>query len=161
MRLLAKASLGAALLIGSYYLYQRPEIRVLFATPKEEGDPLAFLNDLPEIKPNSSPKQPNPRYRPRKLEPVPESETPPAEQEAEPLEEEFINQVPNDQLRRVFLQILAAKKLAHGVSLSVTDDQVLLMGVVDTAEKRQQILDIIDRGREARRIDGQRLMVKD
>ena len=81
-------------------------------------------------------------------------------EESEP-DPEYHNQVPNEQLRKVLMQIFAAKKLAEGVSLSVTDDEVSLAGEVASAEERKQILDIVDKGREARRIDGQYLKVKD
>ena len=63
-------------------------------------------------------------------------------------------------MSRVLLQILAAKKLADGISLMVTDNSVVVAGTVDSDQKRKQILEIIEKGRETRRIDAINLVVR-
>jgi len=162
MRFLAKLILLAAILTGTYYVYQRPEIRGLFKESKPKEDPLAFLEDLPKITPKPIPDSSRTRKTPRNLETgtssEPEVETEVVE-EAEPVPE-YRNQVPNEQLQKVFMQILAAKKLTDGISLSVNDDHISVAGNVASSAQRNQILDVIDKGREARRIDAQHLKVK-
>jgi hypothetical protein len=70
------------------------------------------------------------------------------------------NQVDNRTVERVLLQILAAKNLAAGVTIGVTDEFVRVAGTVGSEESRRQNLDIIERGREARQIDAKDLMVR-
>lgn len=161
MRFFVKLVLLAAVFVGAYYLYQRPEIRELFEKSEPKEDPLAFLTDLPEIKPKPIPDRSRNRRPLRNLEAETASqaeiETEVDEAEAVP---EYQNQVPNEQLRKVFMQILAAKKLTDGVSLSVNDDHISIVGSVASSAQRDQILDVIEKGREARRIDARHLEVK-
>ena len=154
MRYLAKWALGAAILVAAYAVYQRPEIQELFTEPAAGNDPLAFLENLPEITPEPQPKA---ERRPSAARSRALSTSAEDTEESE----EYRNQIPNQQLARVLMQILGAKKLAAGVSLSVTDEKVSVVGEVDSEEQRRQILDIVDRGREARRVDGHLLKVKE
>jgi hypothetical protein len=158
MRVAGKLVLIAVLLGAGYYVYQRPEIQELFRQSNREGDPLAFLEDLPEINPRPVAKR---SEKPRRLTPVVAAEpAPEAEMEQPEPSPEYTNQVANDQLRKVLMQILAAKKLTKGISLAVTDSAIIVTGEVESSEKRKQILDVIDRGREARRLEDQHLTVK-
>jgi len=162
MRLLVKLILIVVGLGAGYHVFQRSEIQELFKESTRDGDPLAFLEDLPEIKPKPRSERPAVRRKPRAS--LAQAEAAPGPDVAVEIEQsdtapEYLNQVPNDQLRTVLMQILAAKKLAQGVSLSVSDSVISVTGEVDSAEKRQQILDIVDRGREARRLDRQFLAV--
>jgi len=162
MRFLVKLIAVAVIALVSYQVYERPEIQELFKESRTNGDPLAFLEDLPEVKPKVRPEK-SPRTRkPSVLESevVTDADTEPAlEEETETLPE-YQNQVPNDELRKVLMQILAAKKLAGGISLAVTDQEITLAGDVASAEDRKEILDIVDRGRETRRINGRDLKVR-
>lgn len=69
------------------------------------------------------------------------------------------NQIDNGTVARVLLQILAAKKLDGGISLSVSDAYVSVSGTTDSEESRKKILEIIEKGREARKIDARGLIV--
>jgi hypothetical protein len=51
------------------------------------------------------------------------------------------------------MQILAAKKLASELSMSVTDTEIALHGTVDSRETLNRILEIVDKGREYRKIN--------
>ena len=71
------------------------------------------------------------------------------------------NQVPNQEVGRVLLQILAGQKLHDGISISVTDKYIRVAGELDSEEKKHQLLKILDGGREARRIDTRSLVVRE
>lgn len=71
------------------------------------------------------------------------------------------NQVPNRELARVLLQILAAQNLADGIWIGVTDEHVQVAGELDSEEKKRQLLKILNGGREARRIDTTGLIIRD
>ena len=151
---------GAIFLAGLYFLAQRPEIRGLFEERKTQGDPLAFLEDLPELSQKTKPENPASRKKQRM-----EGQNSSTLSAGVPMEEsgpspEDYNQVPNEELRRVLLQILAAKKLVEGISLSVTDRHVTVTGEVESSEKKKQILDVIEKGREARSIDTTDLLIR-
>ena len=70
------------------------------------------------------------------------------------------NQVPNRQVASVLLQILAARSLASGVSLSVSDEQIEVIGETASAENRATILEVIEKGRENRKIVAELLVVR-
>jgi hypothetical protein len=161
MRLLAKLVVLSLLLAGGYKAYQHPKVKQLFNSPEKKENPLAFLEDLPELTPKPLP----PKRTPRSPRPVPQV---PREQETVEVRDgavedteviEYQNQVPNEELRRVLMQILAARKLASGISLIVTDRRVEVVGEVQDAESRRKILETVDKGREARRLDGTKLVV--
>lgn len=164
MRFLGKLLLVAVFLAGAYLVYQRPEIKELFRESKSNGDPLAFLKNLPEINPKPRPVKRSGARRAGTQEPqaqgVPQPENVDAEGEAEPTVE-YYNQVANEELQSVLMRILAAKKLVQGISLSVTDKSVIVSGAVESEERRQEILGIIEKGREARSIDDAYLKVRD
>ena len=151
MKLLA-AILIILLLAGAYYAYQRPEIRALFEANKKPEKPLDFLNNLPDV--NSRPikkKPPVHRAPPRAVEePVIEEMD-----ESSPVQ----NQIPNLETARVLMQILRAKGLASGISINVTDDSINVFGKVDSEAQKQQILDVLEKGRESRTIKATELVI--
>lgn len=137
-----------------YFVAQQPEIRVLFQNSRHEGDPLQFLNHLPEIKP----KKVTVKRAPRSSQAV--RTAPPVSQVPAP--DPTVNQVQNGEVARVLMQILAAKKLNDGVTLAVSDLEVEVLGEVSSEETLLQILEILDKGREARviRTDNLRIAPK-
>ncbi len=70
------------------------------------------------------------------------------------------NSAANDVVTRVALQVLASRKLVSGVAISTSDAAIIVVGIVDSEEKRQQILAIVNKAREARRVDSQNLIVE-
>ncbi len=68
---------------------------------------------------------------------------------------------PNELVSRVLMQALAAKKLAAGISLQVSDDAIEAFGEVPSAEDRAALLRLLEKGSEGRRVDASRLAVKD
>ena len=163
MRLLAKVVVLSLLLVGGYTAYQHPKVKELFKPSKKQDNPLGFLEDLPELTPKPAPVRRSQR-QPRSVQQVPLEQTNLEEQgqsEGETEAVEYQNQVPNEELRRVLMQILAAKKLASGVSLVVTDRRIEVLGRVQDAESRRTILETVDKGREARVLDGSKLVVSE
>jgi hypothetical protein len=151
----------AVLILGvaGYYVYNLPEVNVLFQSEKGPEKPLDFLENLPEPKiPEPPPRKPRKAPKPNPEPAVAASasqETPP--EASEPVGQ---NQVPNGVVARTLMQILAAKKLASGLSLSVTDTEIAIHGTVDSREKRREILDVIEKGREYRKINTDDLTVE-
>lgn len=151
---------------GAYRVYQDPRIQDLFREP----EPKSLSSPPPEpVATAPVPERPAPPRKPSEVQagivgarPGPEQ----AREAAHPVEEEAKeppaahNQVANDVVSRVLLQVLAAKKLEYGISIGVTDNSVTVAGTVDSEEKRKQILDIIEKGRETRRIDATNLVVR-
>jgi hypothetical protein len=62
------------------------------------------------------------------------------------------NQVENQQLARILLQIMAARGLASGISLTVTDNTIEVNGETTSLENRRAILEILENGRASRQI---------
>lgn len=156
MRFFFLILLVALLLAGGYYLYEQPRVKQLFSESKKVKDPLAFLEELPKL----SPQKPKPAEKktPRPAT-LPAPDVPREPEEAEPVPE-VENQVPNDQVARTLLQILAAKGLAGGISLSVSDERVEIYGEVPSEEAKAALLRIVDAGRESRKISTDHLVVK-
>jgi hypothetical protein len=71
------------------------------------------------------------------------------------------NLSPDPVVERVLLQILAAKGLSDGISIGVTSTKIVVKGQVASQEQRKEILSIVDRGRESRRIDATGLAVNE
>jgi hypothetical protein len=70
------------------------------------------------------------------------------------------NSAANDVVTRVILQVLATRKLVSGVAISTSDTVLIVNGIVDSEEKRQQILAIVEKARQARQVDSQNLIVE-
>jgi hypothetical protein len=70
-----------------------------------------------------------------------------------------LNQVPNAELGRTLMQILKARKLAAGISISVSNEVITVFGEVQSEEEKTALLEILDKAREARRVDSSQLKV--
>jgi hypothetical protein len=150
MKYLVTILLIAVVAAGGYYAWQEPRVQGLFRGGPVRENPLDFLEDIPEPQvpePDSSAAQPRGSRQPRTAE-VPES-TAPAPAAAPSA---VSNQVPNDEVGRVLIQILRAQGLSDGISLSVTDEEVAVFGSVPSRERLQEIVSVIEKGRESRRI---------
>jgi hypothetical protein len=156
-KLLILLMLTLAFGAGGYELYQQPEIRVLFQASQQKGDPLEFLENLPKV----SPKPPPPKLPSRMQRPAqnPPAASSPASREVQAPDPDVHNQVPNDEVARAMLGILAARKLGRHLSVTVTDKEITVYGEVGSAEERQQIRDILEKGREMRRVNVENLTV--
>jgi hypothetical protein len=157
MRLPLGIVVGLFLAGLAYVAYQRPEIRVLFEPSTTPENPLEFLERLPEVRaPEASPPDAD-ATRPAGDRSGAEAASPPEPDRPIP---EAVNQIPNEEVSRVLMQILAARNLARSISISVTDREVAISGEVNSPEERVQILDIVERGREARRINSENLVLR-
>ena len=152
MKRIATVGVALAVVLGAsaYFLSDNPKIRALFESGPPRENPLGYLDRLPEPK---VPPPPVERKAPRKpAEPVADPE-PPDEPEA------IQNMVPNRDVGRILMQILAAKKLADGIALSVTDEAVVIYGEVSSAAKRDEIVAVVEKGRERRKLDSSHVTV--
>lgn len=136
--------LVGALAAGAYFLSDDPKIRSFFNSGPRRENPLGYLDRLPEPRIPPAPVKRPPRRK---------SVTVPPEQPTETEPVEVQNRVPNSEVARVLTQILAAKKLADGISLSVSDEAVEVSGSVASREQLEAIVAVIEKGRESRRID--------
>lgn len=147
------AILAVILLVGGYAFYRSPQGQEIFTRPDRDENPLEFLENLPEIEP---------------IEPRPESQRPrrgptagqQPQDDAEPAAP-YRNRVPNPEVASTVMQILAARGLASGVSISVSDTHVEVSGTVPSRTARKQILDVLEKAREARQIDAAALVVQE
>ncbi len=65
----------------------------------------------------------------------------------------------NKELASTLLGILRARRLASGISLRVSDEVLGVVGRVDGEKTRQDILDVLEKGRGPRRLDSSLLTV--
>ena len=65
----------------------------------------------------------------------------------------------NRQLAFTVLGILAARQLASGISLSVTDDKLAVIGKAANEDKKREILNVLENARGHRRLDATLLTV--
>ncbi len=144
MRAIVTTLLLIAVGAGGYYLYQDPRVSDLFK-PLGKG-------------PQTPSRANQRRQQDEQLKKRQTREQKPAEPartqavvETEP--ELPQNAVPNQQLSRVLRQILAAKKLGTGISLGVGDQEIVISGTVHSEEERAEILTIVEKAREARKVD--------
>jgi hypothetical protein len=162
------AAVLALLVWGAHRWYQDPRVRDLFRESRPSqisgfGMPAAKSPASREILvapggPAKAKARPHAPVASRPAAAVkPKDASDAAEAPAEP--PTAMNTVDNQVVSRVVLQILAAKNLAYGVSLSTSDEVIVVEGIVDSVEKRKQILAIIEKARETRRIDADRLIV--
>lgn len=153
--------LTLVILLGAvaYYAYQDPRVQALFEPTVQKDDPLEFLRNI-EV-PEAPPKVPD---RPRATAPTsPEGPASPAsgsEPRAAPTTE-VVNQVPNAEVGSVLIQVLKARKLAAGISLGVTDTEIAVYGSVATQEQLDQIVAILEKGRESRVVNVSAVQIGD
>ncbi len=126
---------------GGYRQYQDPRVRGLFGPAPKRKAP------APERPVQDSGGEPG---LPRQAEPPRESKRRPV-RAAPPLS--------NSTLPSTILGILAAKGLAYGISLSVTNDTIEIRGRVDDGEKRREILNVLEKSRGHRSLDSSWLVV--
>ena len=147
---IAGVALVGLLAAAVYFLSQDPKVRSLFESAPARENPLEFLENLPE------PKVPPPvveRKKPQK------PATPELDPEPPDDPEVVQNVVPNRDGARVLMQILAAKKLADGISISVSDEAVMIHGEVSSSAKLDEILTVVEKGRESRKIDSSHVSI--
>lgn len=146
--------LGVIVLSGlgwaGYVQYQDPRVRELFGGKRQ---PEALASPQPaRISPPATPPS---RKKQKKV-----SQTPPAKPEAarakkpDPQSAEM-----NRQLAFTVLGILAARQLASGISLSVTDDKLAVIGKAANEDKKREILNVLENARGHRRLDATLLTV--
>lgn len=146
---------GLAALIAA--AWQEPRIRALFTSAPARKDPLAFLRNVRVPDPPPAREKPAPGAR-RQTHP-PDVPPPPAGNPGPEPAPVVANQVPNPEVARVLMQILRARKLASGISLSVSDTEIAVHGSVASQEQLDQIVAIIEKGRETRRLDLSRVQI--
>jgi len=150
------------IVVGGYFLFQSPQLRELLGS--REQRPAASPRPAPArpspLRSSSPSRDSPPSSRPEK--PTKAVVQPPEEPSQQPEEPQptIQNQIPNRQLASTLLQIMAARSLAYGVSLSVTDETIEINGETDSEESRAAILEIIEKGRESRKIVIQQLAVR-
>ena len=155
---------------GSFRLYQDPRVQELFrksdrsAFPSGSGraagkSPAPTEITITPKRPAKSTSRPSAASSPESLQESKKVTEVPAPTEAPAEPPAVLNTVENQVVSRVVLQILAARNLASGIVLSTSDQVIIVEGTVDSIEKRNQILDVIEKAREARRIDAERLVV--
>lgn len=129
MRLVWVAVLVVFVAAGSYYIYQTPQVRQLLKPASKPQKPLEFL----ERRPGSRPEKDSTRAKPV-----------PAETNIQPDEEIVPPAAPqsDQELLRLILRILAAKRLSDGVSVSAHQGKIAIHGAVESARKREAILRI-------------------
>ena len=144
----------ALIIVAALVLYRSPEVRELVAPRKQTREnPLDFLEREPPRRPAEQ--------APREVRPV--SEKTPRQQPRQPSEaaQEQAEQLSSEELSRVLPQILAAQRLADGVSIVVDTETIAVGGEVDSEDKRRRILHILDSGRGARRVEAEGLTVRE
>lgn len=152
------AGLAAILLWAAYALWRDPRLQDLLRAPAPAERRAAAAGSA------ATSKKPVAK---RAADEAPEPEGPgspaPAAQGkdiADEYERLPANTTPNEQLSRVLLQILAARKLTQGISISVSDRILGVGGTVDSEQKKKDILEVLEKARESRIIDASDLLVR-
>jgi len=153
-RALILLSFAIILLVAAANVYRDPRVQDLFRSVPGAGSA-----KIPVVGPTtrSSPEQP-PRPGPSSS-PVAAKRNGVVPQERDVVAARA-NQTPNEKVSRVLLQILSAKGLSRGISLEVSDESVKVFGEVDSYDKRQTIVSLIEKIREGRRLDATGLSVQ-
>jgi hypothetical protein len=156
-RTLILLSFAIILLVAVANVYRDPRVQDLFRsvprTPgagsaqKQASRPAPHASHAKPTRAESLPAAPT----------VPNRHVQPQELEVESARDD---RVPNETVSRVLLQVLAAKGLARGVALEVSDESIKVFGEVDSEDKRETILTLIEKGRGSRRLDAAGLTVQ-
>ena len=139
---------GCGLVWGGYVQYQDPRVRELFGTQRQPEAP-------PSPRPARISQPTPPRKKQKKVQKTPPTKPAPVRVE-EPGPQSIAT---NRQLASTILGILAARQLASGISLTVTDDVLAVIGQVGDEKKKREILEVLDNARGHRRLDSTRLTV--
>lgn len=152
-RVLILLSVAIILLVAAANVYRDPRVQDLFRSAPRSG---ALNKPVVRTAPPANPVQPAPVERAA----VPPVSAGDRVRPREPdVESGSDNQVPNETVSRVLMQILSARGLSRGVSLAVSDQSIEVFGEVDSNEKREAIIGLLEKGRESRRLDASRLTV--
>lgn len=151
------AGLAAILLWAGYTLWRDPRVQDLLRAPAAAGGRAAPASSVGKSK-GAIEKQPA-VARPDPARPRSSAPPAPHKDVAHQYEAPPANTIPNANLSRILLQILAARKLAQGISLSVSDQILSVGGTVDSEQKKRAIVEILEKARESRIIDASDLMV--
>jgi len=141
--------LTVILLAGAAHLYRDPRVKQLFRSAPRVARTVEHKRHVPEQSAT-----PQPADRPADAG-TQSTAAPADEPEGTPR-----SLVPNETVGRILLQVLAARGLSSGISLEVSDRAIRVYGEVESAEKRRTILAVINKGREARRVDGSGLVIR-
>ena len=161
--------LGALALVGwgALRLYQHPRVQDLFYGTGSAPAPKSVWKIKTQDRPGAVGVQnmakPTPAAVRRGQTAAPPKEEETRESQAAELPATAApaqNSAANDVVTRVVLQVLATRKLVSGVAISTSDTAIIVVGIVDSEEKRQQILAIVEKARQARRVDSQNLIVE-
>jgi hypothetical protein len=145
---------GGALFLtaaGMLLLYRDPRARDLFR-PLSPDSGRYVAPSVPPASPRQTKELPRAAADSRRAKEIPQK---PAQTTLP------ANITPDPVVGRVLLQILAAQGLGDGISLGVTSTKIVVKGQVGSQQQRAQVLRIVDRGRESRRIDATGLLVND
>ncbi len=152
-RALILLSFAVILLVAVAHVYRDPRIQDLFRSVPRAGS----ARKLPVRPATPSVPQSPARAIPARAPAAAEKNGGPPEERGVPA---IPNQIPNETVSRVLLQILGAKGLSRGVSLEVSDESIRVLGEVDSNDKRQAIISLIEKGRESRKLDAAGLTVQ-
>jgi hypothetical protein len=152
-RALILLSFTIILLVLGAHVYRDPRVQEIFrAAPRAGSARKPIARPAAQV----SPEQPS---RAKSLPAAPavaNKHVPPQELKVDSAR---ANRTPNETVSRVLLQILAAKGLARGIALEVSDESIKIFGEVDSDDKRQTIVTLVEKGRESRRLDATGLTV--
>jgi hypothetical protein len=155
--------IATVLTVAGVYLYRHPQVRDLFGVGGDSGVALPIKS----VWKKSAPVKTTERS-PAKTETVSSKVQPPeptssvdsTDQAAQKQPPAAENRVPNPILARTILQILRAKGLAEGISISVTDQRIGVAGFAKTEEARSQTLDVVEKAREARVVEASNFILQ-
>jgi hypothetical protein len=153
-RILILLSCTIILLVAAAHVYRDPRVRELFRSVPGAGTAKKWV--VPQVLPKPSEAQA--RSAASAARASPEEHAPPARGNGIPRSQP--NRTPNETVSRVLMQVLAAKGLARGISLEVSDGSIAIFGEVDSDDKRERIISLVEKGREGRHLDAGRLIVQ-
>jgi hypothetical protein len=153
------AGLAVVAGVGGYLIWQDPRVKSLLGPSVSREDPLKFLRDVQV--PEPPPRRAEPARPVRKPEPGRNGTGLDDAQQSDPVSgPAALNQVPNPEVARVLIQILKARNLTSGISLSVTDTEIAVFGRVPDEAHLNEIREILEKGREARRVNLSQVQVE-
>ncbi len=153
-RALIMLSFAVILLVAVAHIYRDPRVQDLFRSVPRAGS----VKKVP-VRP-AAPTLPEPPVRAGRAPAPAAAAKNGAPPEARGAASAAANPIPNETVSRVLFQILAGKGLSQGISMEVSDGTIRVFGEVDSDDKRQAIISLIEKGRESRRLDATGLTVR-
>jgi hypothetical protein len=154
VRLFGKLLLIGMVLGGGYTLYRQPPIQDLIKPAAKTDDPLKFLEREVPV---------NPRVRREESSASEAAKLAPGGQNPDERKKrqdsDPVSGPSNQEISRVLLGVLRAKGLGRGISIAVSDTEVIIGGLADSAGEREQMIRIVEKGRGHRNIDASSLRV--